>query len=432
MESFSTKSGIDKNKILSELNELAKQKIIRSPAIYQKMRDPALLRFYYYAKNKTLLDRLEIDGSSPPDIFIGRIGYPNVFIGPLVPPIHGDTSMLGSPEQWVGQDIENIVDLRTQLVRGKFQVKVTDVNKGRIVEMTQEIALAKSPAEVEVKFEKRPYAKITLDDHIQPIGPSAPLKDMILTPSPADQKIEKAYYDVDLKAMDAVKILYDKGTLVSKIQKALSAGLFGIKKQRRFVPTRWSITAVDSMVSLDLLKKVMESPLINEYRVYEIVALDNRWFILMVPENWAYELIEAWYPKTVWNLEGQTTVMYSSHELFEGRKTYAEIGGCYYAARLAVSELLSREGRQAMVIIFRESHPGYIMPVGVWNVREHVRVALRNNPMKFNTMKEATNYIFSKLDIPSKNWILNSNLLRHLKFQRKIGDYFKLSGPSGI
>jgi len=425
MGNFWLKSVIDRTKILTELNALTQQKIIRSPIIYQRMKDPALLKFYYYAKNKTLIDRLEIEGSSPPDLFIGRIGYPYVFIGPLVAPTKDNTSLLGMPELWVGKNIESIVEFRMQMVRGTHRVKVTDVDTGKIVGLVQELALAKNPADVEAEFTKKPFARIRLDDEVQPYGPSAPLKDMMVSSATTDQKIEKAYYDEDLKAFDAVVNLYEKGSLVSKIQKAFSAGLFGLKKNRKFVPTRWSITAVDSMLSLNLLEKVKKFPLINECRVYETIALDNLWFILMIPSYWAYELIEAWYPKTVWNLEGQTTVMYSSHEFFEGRSTYAEIGGCYYASRLALSEFLNKERRQATVIVFREAHPGYILPVGVWNVREHVRLALRNNPMKFNTIKDASNYIFSKLHIPLKNWFANSNILKHLKFQKKIADYFK-------
>ena len=60
-----------------------------------------------------------------------------------------------------------------------------------------------------------------------------------------DQRIEKAYYDKELKANDAVVQLYTKGVPVSRIQKSFSIGSFG--KTRRLVPTRWSITAVDDI-----------------------------------------------------------------------------------------------------------------------------------------------------------------------------------------
>ena len=108
----------------------------------------------------------------------------------------------------------------------------------------------------------------------------------------------------------------------------------------------------------------------------------------------------------------------------EGRTTYAEIGGCYYAARLAVNEKLNEERRQAGVVILREAHPGYILPVGVWNVRENVRAALKTRPRKFNTLDEAVRYISPKLDIPMTRWIKNSAVLKHRLYQRKLEDFF--------
>jgi hypothetical protein len=374
-----------------------------------KTRCPVMVRFYYQAKTKPLIETLNLEGSSPPDIFVGRIGYPWVSIGPLIPPIRGDTFLLGTPELWHGKTIEEIVEFRSQLVRGKHRVHVKDLEKNRIVELTRELALSKTPAESEAEFLKKPSGALVLDDEVQPYGPSAPLKSLSLTSIKTDHKIEKAFYDTDLKAAEAVFTLFNKGVLVSKIQRAFSAGLFGIGKNRKFVPTRWSITAVDSIISQKILEQVKEFPLINEFRVYEHVALDNRWIILMIPEYWSYELIEAWYPGTTWNLEGRETAIFSSSEGFEGRSSYAEIGGCYYAARLAVSEHLERERRQSKVVIFREAHPGYILPVGVWNVRENVRMALKNEPLKFNKFEEALNYISTKLEIPIKKWIENSN-----------------------
>lgn len=423
---------LDRKKMIEDLNKLASQNVIRSPAVYQRMRDPALLRFYYYAKSKPLIDRLDIEGSSPPDLFVGRLGYPHVFIGPLVPPTQGDTSVMGIPEQWVGKSVDEIVNFRMQLVRGMYRVKVTDVDRGKIVCMTQELALAKNSSYVEAEFTKKPFARIRLDDEIQPHGPSAPLKSFDVYSTVADQKIEKAFYDTDLKATQAAATLYEKGTLISKIQKAFSAGLLGVKKNRKFVPTRWSITAVDSTLSLKNLEEVKTFPLINDHLVYEADALDNRWFIIMIPSEWSYELIEAWYPKTVWNPNGLQTMMYSSYENFDGRKTYAEIGGCYYAARLAVTDKLKEMRRQAAVLILREVHPGYIMPLGVWNVREHVRLGLKNRPLHFDTLDDALKYGFSKLDIPSKNWFANSKLLNLIKTQRKISDFFKKKTPTEV
>ena len=42
----------------------------------------------------------KFSGSSPPEIFVGKWNYPNVYIGILSPQEHGDTSLLSSPEAW--------------------------------------------------------------------------------------------------------------------------------------------------------------------------------------------------------------------------------------------------------------------------------------------------------------------------------------------
>ncbi|MBU4374145.1 MAG: hypothetical protein KJ714_06835, partial [Euryarchaeota archaeon] len=240
-----------------------------------------------------------------------------------------------------------------------------------------------------------------------------------------DQRMEKAYNDTDLKAKDAVLELYKKDTLISSIQKAFSVGSFGEGKARRFVPTRWSITAVDSMIGAHLMEKMKDFPVISEYMVFESWQLDNRFVVLMMPRAWSYELIEAWYPNTVWNPFGKEVAIMSSSEGYEGRTTYAEIGGCYYAARFAANEYVMREKRQARVVILREVHPGYIMPVGVWNVRENVRAALKAPPRKFPSLDEAFGYISTRLVIPKQRWIKESTVLRDTLYQKGLEDFFR-------
>jgi hypothetical protein len=384
---------------------------------------PLLLRIKSYVRMSSPLGT-EIDGASPPSIFVGRIGYPNVFVGPMVPPVHEDTSLYDYPEKWMPLDIQEIVHFRMQLIRGKQRVSVHDLKGKKVVDSIQELALSDPPADVEMQLLKRPRKGILLDDEVQPMGPSAPLKAVRVEPGNSNKKVEKAYYDTDLKASEAVSILHKEDLALSKIQRGLSAGLFGVERRRRLVPTRWSITAVDSMLSKELMEKVKQFPVINEYLLYEEIHLDNRFLILMLPDAWSYELIEAWYPGTIWNPHSQNILMFGDSEPYTGRTTYATIGGCYYAARLAVNEHLIRERRQARVIILREAHPGYIMPVGVWNVRESVREALRKSPQKFDTLEGALRVIEQKLAIPLDIWMRNSSMLKDSLQQKKITDYY--------
>jgi len=100
---------------------------------------PILIKLNFHSKYK-LLDKTELDGSSPPSVFIGRIGYPNVYIGPMIPPEVGDTSIIDTPERWFGKSIEEIADFRIKLVRGMYKTNIRDRNK--IIELTREIALS--------------------------------------------------------------------------------------------------------------------------------------------------------------------------------------------------------------------------------------------------------------------------------------------------
>ena len=391
-----------------------------------KTRCPLVVRLKYYFKTIPLIRGRDVDGASPPGVFIGRIGYPYVYAGPLVPPVHEDTSLYDLPELWFGKSIDEIVGFRSMLVRGKHRVHVKKFEEaGRIMERTRDLALSESSVDVELMLKKRPRRSFVLDDEVQPFGPSALMRDLNVESSRWNHHIEKAYGDTDLKAADAVTTLYENGVLISKIQRAFSVGAFGLRDNRRLVPTRWSITAVDSTISKNQIEKVKLFPEINEYRVYESQYLDNRFEVLMIPDAWSYEAMEAWYPGTIWNPSDRHTVMFSDWEGYEGRTNYAKLGGCYYAARLVVGELLTRERRQASVVVLREAHPGYIMPVGVWQVRENVRNAMKQKPLKYNALKEALTRIASRFEIPIEHWIQRSKLLQDALFQKRITDYLR-------
>ena len=393
-----------------------------------KTRCPLLVRANFYLKTMPLINGLEVDGASPPSVFIGRIGYPYVYAGPMVPPLHEDTSLMDIPELWFGKSMDEIVGFRSMLVRGMHRVNVWRFEEaGRIMEQTRELALSTDSVDVELALMKPPRRSLILDDDVQPFGPSAPVRDLRVGNARWDHQIEKAFYDTDLKAVDAVKGLYSDSVMVTKIQRAFSVGAFGLEQNRRLVPTRWSITAVDDILSKDLRERVKTFPEINEYRVYESRYLDNIFEVLMLPQAWSYEAMEAWYPGTIWNPTGKNVMIYGDWEGHEGRTTYASIGGCYYAARLAVCELLEKERRQATVIVLREAHPGYIMPVGVWQVRENVRNAMRQVPNKFRTLDEALMHISNQFQIPLSRWIQTSKLLQDALYQKKLTEYFRFA-----
>ncbi|MDE1768335.1 MAG: hypothetical protein KGH64_04625 [Candidatus Micrarchaeota archaeon] len=395
--------------------------VVRTRSVYANMKDPRFMKYYYkFQAIEKVARGTDVSGSSPPDIFVGRFGYPNVFIGPLVPPEFGDTTIMSAPEQWVGKSMEDIVKYRSNLIRGMYRTKVSNADNGRIEQMITELAIADRYSTVQELLKHKPVLKMSFDENNQPYGPSAGLKGMSIDNSKANPQIEKAYFDTSMNARTGIVELYEKGIVVSKIQKSLSAGVLGVGKRRKYVPTRWSITAVDDTLGKHKLKSVKEYGPLDAIRVYKTVGLDNRWLVIMIPGSWEYELVEAWYPNTTWN-ESQVNIdIFSSYEPFTGRKTYAEIGGCYYAARLASTELLDKIKRQAKVVILREAHPGYVMPVGVWNVREHVRHALRGDPIILESIAQLFGLIRSNMDIPIPTWIQNSTLLKTYLRQKRL------------
>ena len=389
-----------------------------------KSRCPILVKAESLTRVSKDIKSNDIFGSTPPGIFVGRYGYPKVSIGPMTPNYYGDTEILDTPEQWYGKSIDEIIDYRHSLIRGSTNLDINDASKGgRLVDNLQELSMTSKPVELELKLTKKPQNHLSFNENSQPFGPSAPLDSFTFGTVSVDQRIEKAYYDYDLKASDGIIDLYNKGVLVSRIQKTLSAGTLGLGNNRKFVPTRWSITAVDDLLSKNLISKIKDFPTIDDFRVYVLQNLDNLYVTILVPTSWQFEWIEAWFPNTTWNLWGKEPYIIGDHETYYGRKKYARVGGCYYSTRLAVAESLFAERKQAGSLMLREIHPGYILPVGVWNVRESIRHQLKTNYQSFDNLSDALKYAFSKLTIKKNHWLNSSYLLNHLLFQRRLTEY---------
>lgn len=389
---------------------------------------PVELKAKAYVRNANAINTKEFVGSSPPSVFVGKYGYPYVYVGPMVPPVLGDTTVMDVPEQWFGKSIENIVNYRYSLVRGSTRMPIDSVRKGgRLVEALQELSMGTSPADTQIAFLKLPTNRITFDDNSQPFGPSAPLRDFDVASIKVDDRIEKAFYDGDLKAGAAVSDLYESGLEVSRIQRAFSMGIFGLKKNRRIVPTRWSITAVDSSLSKGLIEEVKEFPTIDKYWVYTHSYQHNTFAAIFMPRKWAFEWMEAWFPGSFWNAGGSTPAIIGDDEGYSGRKTYPGIGGCYFSTRLGVAEHLKNKRRQAAALVVREIMPEFPLPLGVWFVRENVRSMLKDPPKVFDDMKSCLVYLKSFLTVPLRRWMEESAILRDAVLQRRMDDYARRS-----
>ncbi|MEA1925129.1 MAG: Nre family DNA repair protein [Candidatus Altiarchaeota archaeon] len=353
-----------------------------------------------------------------PSVFVGHHSYPNVYVGPMTSLDDELAGLLDNPKKWYGSSLNDIVEMRSLLLRSKKRHMVKDKNP--FTEEVQEIALASKPVYVENKFKKTPSYNLSFSSVNQPMGPSGMLERLSLAENPKiPKKVDRIVSD-ELGAGESLVDLYSRKFDVYYLTKIFSSGALGSMDDRRLVPTRWSITAVDDIISKEQMKEIKTYPLINDIMLYSNTYLDNHFQILMIPGSWEFEQFEAWAPRTLWTLSASKPAIIQENEPFTGRTTYAEKqGGGYYASRFAVTEFLHLIGRQARVIVFREISEGYVVPVGVWEVRENVRAALGKKPVCFKTLDGALKHLAGRLRLPVKDYIKRSEALR----QKRITDF---------
>ncbi|MFH1589416.1 MAG: hypothetical protein ABIB43_02530 [archaeon] len=362
-----------------------------------------------------------------PNVFIGRYGYPNVNVGILSN--ENVTDEYDNPLLWYnkGFDIPKIVSMRSFLINSNFKLNVKTFND-RLLDMTQEIGMAKNPVDVEINLDKKPHYRLEVSQDITPYGPTVKLKKAQITENPKiPHKVDKVFSDTDLKAVDAIDYLQKNDFDEHYLTKLLSAGTLGVKLQRKLVPTRWSITAVDDTLGKRNIAKIKDFSNQMDYSVYSGEYMGNFYVIMFFPDTWTYELFESYMPNEAWKLKELKT--FTDFENYDGRKEYAynTVGG-YYAARLPVTELLLREKKQGSALLLRFVTDDYWVPLGVWVVRQTVRRTLGNKPLTFSSKELMLKYVWAllkkKFGYDVNNLLNKSKLLKEMKTQAKLANFF--------
>lgn len=320
----------------------------------------------------------DFHGASPPSVFIGSHNYPKVNTGVLSPQHPGSSDLLDSPDKWYqeGYSIEKVASLRTSLVNSKRKTKVEHTDN--FLTNTREIAMARKPVEIEVSLQKRPGSSLSAG-RVKPVSASGDIDKFILGENPSvERQVEKKFYDTDVKAETAIEELHSKGVDNYKIQQSLSTGILGQEENRKLVPTRWSITASDDMISKKMRNEVKQYQQLGQVEYYTNEYVGNQFHIFLIPGRWEYELLELKRPGSVWNAAANTYIA-QNYEGFGGRTSYAEeTAGAFYATRLGIIEHLRQRKRQAKALVVRNVSPKYWAPLGVWVIRETVRNAFED------------------------------------------------------
>ncbi|MFH0961864.1 MAG: hypothetical protein V1820_04235 [archaeon] len=365
------------------------------------------------AQTRRILSSGSFFGDSPPAVFIGHHGYPRVRAGVLAPPIPGRD--LDNPPKWFEArlGIPEVAEKRLSLLNMTFSA---DVKKPALArEYLNEVTLAVKPTEVEARTGKLREG-LSFDKYSSPMGPSARLEELKVTGNPKIPSKVDSIISEKLPAVSGANELFNYGFDVYYIQRLLSAGFLG--SSRKLVPTRWGITATDSIVSGKVLSEIREfEKLSDRFLLFRSRHLDNEFHILLIPSEWMFEQIEGYVP-------GETIV--SDFEFYQGRKDYASnVAGGYYAGRLAVCEYLREKKLQAGVLIVRSIGSGYFAPLGVWQVRENVRNAFLQAPEEFPDLAQALDRIFSETRLSKEAVLAKSKIISFLRNQRRLSSFFE-------
>ncbi|NCN86536.1 hypothetical protein GW932_01780 [archaeon] len=384
-------------------------------------------------KSKDISRLSKFESISPPSIFIGsKLTYPNVNVGILSPVGEfEDAQVYDDCENWAKNNysINDVVKLRTGLLNSRFKSKVQDVRLNKkFVEIAKDIALSSKPVDVEIELKNKISSGNLKDNVLTPHGMKGELKDAKITSNvKINNFVDKVIHD-EIKSIEGMNLLYKKGINEYSLSKILSIGVLGLSKDKKLVPTRWSITATDDAISKEILKKIKGYNEIENYELMFGEFLGNQYLILLFPSVFSFELFEFYYPGSSWN-PGKDFKASHDYEGFLGRKEYAfNCAGGYYATRFPITEYLEKIKRQAGVLVVRLETPSYWASLGVWVVRESVRKAINKGSLKFSDKEEFLDsvkkiakikYDFDINLIYEKSWFLN-----YAEKQKSLGKWF--------
>ncbi len=364
-----------------------------------------------------LIDKIQ--GSTPPEVFVGRYNYPNVYAGLLAPNEYGNTSLMSSPELWHKNriSIQEILRLRHKLIYGRQKTNIKKpLTDKKFLPIIQEVAMTHKSIASELYLKKPIKAHEEKDSLIPLISNAAEISEIKLQENaPVRNKIDYLVNDKDVKSAIAIQELDKSGIETSSIIKLLSTGLLGLKKNRKLVPTRWSITAVDDTLSKEKLSRIRYYPEISEFQVFHAEYIGNHYEFLLLPEKWSFEVIE---------ISLKNFGVWHDYESFFERKTYAkDVTGAYYVNRLALAEYLNKIKKQCSCIVLRQISTDYYAPLGVGILRQTSREAFSKKALKFNTLKDALENIQSRLKVNINNYLQKSIIYQNYGKQKRLSAF---------
>ncbi len=363
------------------------------------------------------LKGLNVSGSTPPSMLVGEHGYPKVNVYYMIPvEVYGDNARIyEDPVTWADRrlGVDDLIRFRSELLSARLQIPVSKPEKLYESEIGLAV-ISERPVDSEAELEKAPIPNLRFDGVTKPLGPRAPAKRIKVSSNPKlNPNVERIIYE-DLNAVNSVEELYKSGVDIYTIQRLLSIGFLGKRFRRRLVPTRWSITAIDDMISRMLRRELKGKPELVDTRVYYNEYVGNKFLVIVKPGPGNFEWIEIWQPRSFWVREISKPIIWKVEENSLGEASAMD--GGFSAARLAILESLYREGRRGDVIIVREITPAYYVPLGNWHIRETVRRAMTIKPIAINpTEKELQEILEKRINYNPEGILSRTRLMKNKK-----------------
>lgn len=374
----------------------------------------------------------KVDTISPPSVFIGSgLKYPAVNVGILSPlEKREDVWLYDDMKYWAKNNyqIKDVLNLREGLLNSRFVSNAKDFGGSKkFVDIAKEIAIASKPVDVEIELKNSINMGRRRDQVLTPHGFNANLRKANITSNVrVNQKLDKVMGD-EIKSSEGIEMLYKNNFDEYSLSKILSVGVLGLEKNKKLVPTRWSITATDDIIGKQLLDKIRDYKWIEDFELFFGDFLGNQYMIMLFPDFFSYELFELYVPGSSWNSSSEVKGA-TDYEGFLGRKGYAfNTSGGYYATRLPILKYLEERKRQASILVVRLETATYWASLGVWVVRESVKKALSSGGMRFfskNELVESVKKIGKiKYDFDYSYVFSKSKILNDVEKQRRLMEW---------
>lgn len=370
------------------------------------------IEFYNEIKKfqATLKPTKELEGYASGSI-VGEKNYPNLKVHSISN--NAKSNSYFNTSQIVKKDYTEIFKLKAKNILGSTQNIYAKSVDDKIKKELEDIYKSKKPIEFNSTFEKElKFDKIIVNKVSGIAGSKNSIKNINATQNTSTSKQIEKYASEDIKSQKAVIDLYERGINEHQIINLLSFGTFGMQLNKKLVPTRWSISAYDSIIEKHLFKKIINYKIQNYYEIFHKKDKGNSFVIITFPDNYSAEIIETW--------DNIVESDYANYQNKLDKKEPSTAGG-YYATKLPIFEYLNSKKKQAGFISIRIIED-YDIPLGVVFVRETVRDALKNKLFKCTTKEELIEYLIKNFSKHFK-YYLNSKYLKEKRKQKRLNEF---------